>query len=280
MAPPFILQEFLCMQPRDNGPLPDDLPLMAPAKDEVREFPASKARSKPVDVKAPSTPTPAAAPQPGLSKSAGTVLAALTVLVLALAGFAAYSWQAAQLANQQLMQASDRIAALEARLSSTDASVSESSGSLAARINDLKTQQDKLAGEVDKLWSSAWRENQKSITAQSETLKTLDKRLDGVEKQAKETQSLAKQSSGDITVVKAQVDAAEEAAKSIDDVRATVKSQQKEVEKLSTATASNKTAVTKLDKRMQETEDWASSFNEFRRQVNLQLEVMREGGKK
>lgn len=266
------------MQPRDNGPLPDDLPSLVPAKDELREFPSAKTRNKPADAKT-SPSIRADDPQPGLSKAAGTVLAALTVVVLALAGFAAWSWQMAQQANQQLAQANERLVALEARLSSTDASVSESSGSLAARINELKAQQDKLATEVDKLWGSAWRENQKSITAHGETLKKLDKRLGDVDKQSKETQKLVKQAAGDITVVKAQVDAAEEAAKSIGDVRASVKSQQKELEKLASASASNKTAVARLDKRVQETEDWASSFNEFRRQVNLQLEMMRESGK-
>lgn len=268
------------MQQRDNGSFPDDLSSLVPAKDEVREFATSRQKTKPPEPKSPKAPPPNAnVPRGETPRSLWTVLMALIVVVLALAGLAAYSWQLSQIANQQLAQASERIANLEARLSSTDASVTESSGSLLGRINDLKVQQDKLVSEVDKLWNSAWRENQKSIVAHTEALKTIDKRLAGAEKQSKENLSLVKQAAGDITVVKAQVDAAEEAAKSIDDVRAAVKSQQKELEKLSTSVSGNKTSLQKLSKQVQENDEWASSFNEFRRQVNLQLEMMKEGGK-
>lgn len=267
---------------RDNGPLPDDLPSLVPAKDELRgDFSANRQRPKsPETLKPASRPAPARVPSAGTSGSVWTLLSALVIVVLALAGFAAYSWQMSQIANQQLAQAAERLANLEARLSTTDASVSESSGSLAARINDIKAQQDKLVSEVDKLWASAWRENQKSIGANTEALKALDKRLAAAEKQAKENLSLAKQAAGDITVVKAQVDAAEEAAKSIDNVRQSLNAQEKELEKIITASSNNKTSLQQLSKRLKETEDWSASFNEFRRQVNLQLEMMREGGGK
>lgn len=267
------------MQQRDNGPIPDDLSSLVPAKDELRDFSGARQRPKAPEPKQPLKPARDKAPQGSVSGSVWTMLVALIVVVLALAGFAAYSWQVSQIANQQLTQAAERLATLEAKLSTTDASVSESSGSLAARINDLKSQQDKLVSEVDKLWGSAWRENQKSIGANTEALKVLEKRLAAIEKQSKENLSLAKQAAGDIMVVKAQVDAAEEAAKSIDDVRQGVKAQAKELEKLSASASSNKTSLQQLSKRLKETEDWSASFNEFRRQVNLQLEMMREGGK-
>lgn len=268
------------MQQRDNGPFPDDLSSLVPAKDELRDFSGKRQQGKTPEPKPPVKPARGSAPQGNASGSMWTLLVALIVVVLALAGFAAYSWQMSQIANQQLAQASERLATLEAKLSTTDASVSESSGSLAARINDLKSQQDKLVSEVDKLWGSAWRENQKSIGSNTEALKALEKRLAATEKQSKESLSLAKQAAGDITVVKAQVDAAEAAAKSIDDVRQGVKAQAKELEQLSASASSNKTSLQQLSKRVKETEDWSASFNEFRRQVNLQLETMREGSGK
>jgi len=105
------------MQQRDNGSIPDDLSSLVPAKDEVRGFAASQQRPKSAETKQPVKPPRDSAPQGGTSGSTWTVLVALIVVVLALAGFAAYSWQMAQIANQQLTQASERLAALEARLS-------------------------------------------------------------------------------------------------------------------------------------------------------------------
>jgi len=265
------------MQQRDNGSIPDDLSSLVPAKDELRGFSANPPKPKNSETK--STPKAARdnSAQTNSTGSTSAILVALIGVVLALAGFSAYSWQMAQIANQQLTQASDRIAALEGRVSTTDASVTESSGSLAARINDIKAQQDKLVGEVDKLWSSAWRENQKSIGANTEALKALDKRLDAIEKQTKENLSLAKQAAGDITVVKAQVDQAEEASKSIDDLRQNLNAQKKAVDKLGETADANKAGLQKLSKQVKDNEDWTSSFNEFRRQTNLQLEMMKEG---
>jgi len=265
------------MQQRDNGSIPDDLSSLVPAKDELRGFSANSQKPKISEAKSTPKPSRDNTTQSSSSGSTWTVLIALIVVVLALAGFAAYSWQMSQIANQQVTQAAERIAALEGRLSTTDASVTESSGSLAARINDIKTQQDKLVGEVDKLWNSAWRENQKSIGANTEALKALDKRLDSIEKQTKENQSLAKQAAGDITVVKAQVDAAEEAVKSIDDLRQGLNAQKKAVDKLGETADANKASLQKLSKQVKDNEDWTSSFNEFRRQTNLQLEMMKEG---
>ena len=265
------------MPQRDNGSFPDDLSSLVPAKDELREFPASTRLTPktPDPVKPPANVPPQAVP-----KSLWLVLMALVTVVLALAGFAAYSWQLSQMANQQLTQASERIASLEARLSSTDASVTESSGSLAVRINELKAQQDKLVSDVDKLWASAWRENQKSIAAHGDALKAADKRVTELEKQVKENLSLVKQAAGDITLVKAQIDAAEEAAKSMIEVRQSVTAQSSQIEKMNTRLSGDHDNLQKLSRRVQETEDWAASFNEFRRQVNLQLEMMRDGGKK
>src|SRR5262245_21292683 len=110
------------MPQHDNGPIPDDLSSLVPAKDEMREFSATRQRpTKAAEPKSVAKPARSGGAEAGMPGSVWTVLVALVVVVLALAGFAAYSWQMAQIANQQLTQASERLAGLEARLSTTDA---------------------------------------------------------------------------------------------------------------------------------------------------------------
>ncbi len=80
------------------------------------------------------------------------------VVALAATAMAGLLYQQGVQLSAALAQSNLRISDLQGRLSTTDDSVNESSASMQVKIKDL-------AGEVDKLWASAWRKNGARIDA-------------------------------------------------------------------------------------------------------------------
>lgn len=92
------------------------------------------------------------------------VTATLAVLLACVASGAAY-----YLYDQSLKQAStiasaeNRILQLERKLSATDEEMGESTVALQVKVTELSEKTGELWEQMDKLWASAWRRNQKEI---------------------------------------------------------------------------------------------------------------------
>lgn len=111
---------------------------------------------------------------------AGTLLVVL-VLLLALAGLGGCYYLYTLLQQQQAvaLQAEDRIAELERKLSATDEEMGESTVALQVKVNELAEKSKELWEQMDKLWASAWRRNQKEITDLGAKVNTMQKDLNG-----------------------------------------------------------------------------------------------------
>lgn len=166
-------------------------------------------------------------------------------------------------ARQDLVQAQARIADLERRLSSSDDSWNQSSATMSVKIKELVGKTDTLWQEMDKLWASAWRRNQKDIGDQAALLKKQDAILKA---QAKSIEDMRKALSGGIS----------DTGKRIEQLEKTVAARQKVLDE--SVARFNKLAAEQasLTKRMQANEEWIESINTHRKQINQSLDSLRK----
>lgn len=107
--------------------------------------------------------TSATPPPPVQGHSNPGLLIFALLLGLASSGLSAYLfWQHTQQATA-LQQADLRIADLENRLSATGEEMGNSTVALQVKVNELSNRAEALWEQMDKLWASAWRRNQKDI---------------------------------------------------------------------------------------------------------------------
>lgn len=109
---------------------------------------------------------------------ASTVLVIL-VLLLALGGLGGCYYLYTLLQQQQAVaqDAESRLAELERKLSATDEEMGESTVALQVKVNELSEKSKETWEQVDKLWASAWRRNQKEITELSDKVSSMQKEL-------------------------------------------------------------------------------------------------------
>jgi chromosome segregation ATPase len=109
-------------------------------------------------------PNGAQPPAPTIVKANNQGLVISTLLIALIAagasGFLYYSQQQSQMA---LDSATTRILELENRLSATGEEMGNSTVALQVKVGELANRAEELWGQMDKLWASAWRRNQKDI---------------------------------------------------------------------------------------------------------------------
>lgn len=166
-------------------------------------------------------------------------------------------------ARVELGQAQSRIAELERQLSSSDESWSQSSVAMQVKLKDVADKTDTLWKEMDKLWASAWRRNQKDIGDQAELLKKQDALL---KSQAQAVAGLRQE-------LQTQGKSLGERAGSLEKSLA---ARQKAIDE--SLASLNRMAAEQgaLSKRVQTNEEWIESINAHRRQINQQLESLRQ----
>lgn len=188
---------------------------------------------------------------------------ALLVVALCL-GFAVGVWafvlhQQLSQAKTELADADRRLSELENRLSTADQGWNQSSVALQVRLKELMEKNDKMLAEVDKLWASAWRRNQKDIGDQNEALKKLD--------------TLLKQQTKTVEEIRLQAQAINQKASQLEQIGNT---RQKALD--DAVARLNKLAgeQAELAKRLKASDEWEASVNAFRRQTNQTLESLRQ----
>lgn len=109
-------------------------------------------------------PNGAQPPAPTIVKANNQGLVISTLLIALIAagasGFLYYTQQQSQMA---LDSATTRILELENRLSATGEEMGNSTVALQVKVGELANRTEELWGQMDKLWASAWRRNQKDI---------------------------------------------------------------------------------------------------------------------
>ena len=234
-----------------------DVPRIIATRDDV----ASSRRPR---AEASAEPRRAARAARSDAASAGNASGASTpllvmALIIGIAGCAAafLLWQQAGRLEQSLLQANQRIADLEGKLSTTDDSVTQSSAQMQVKIKEL-------AGEVDKLWASAWRKNDGRLTQLEGSMKKAAGTFDAHQRRLTALDSSTAK-------LNEQVNAAAGAAASV----ATLTQQQAALQQSNARLTSTVTTLSNTQRaqeaRIKESEQWVQSNIEFRKQVTQRL---------
>ena len=232
----------------------DTIPSMTPARDEVA---SRQARSNGRNKRTATSGT-------GGAGFLARLFICISLVVAAVA--CAWAWQlqqsldgsAALLANYET-----RIADLEARLSDTDEGLNESSAAMAVKIKELYS-------EVDKLWASAWRRNKAKIADLEKARDGLTSRVATLEKTDAAYSGQLKSLGGDLEKLRA-------VAGDLDRLITTADANQALIERLGDDVSRAALENSRLQKRMQDSEEWQASVDAFRRQVNQALLELKQG---
>ena len=241
-------------------PSPDDLhltdlPSIVPERDEIapyRRQPQAEVHEQ--RKQEPSAPAETVAGVPGVWRA--LTIAALLCAIAAVAG-AAVLFNHTQALERTLAQSNLRIADLEGRLSSTDDSVNQSSAAMQVKLKEV-------AGEVDKLWASAWRKNGARIDELEAALKKAGATVDADHRQLGEIAAAQ-------TKLQQRVASGEEIAAQLKTLKEQQGSLQSAIGRLNSTMNTLTGTQSAQESRLKESEQWVQSNVEFRRQVNQRL---------
>lgn len=157
-----------------NTPQNDDFPTIRLDDEDRRDYQQKKQSGQ-----KPSAGSPINDVQPTIkSKSGFPVTATLSLLIALGASGAAYYLYDLNLKQQLLVDNSQaRILELERRLSATGEEIGESTVALQVKVTELTERTTELWDQMDKLWASAWRRNQKEIADLSARVSTVQSNL-------------------------------------------------------------------------------------------------------
>ncbi|WP_100657034.1 hypothetical protein [Alteromonas flava] len=137
----------------------DDLPRIMLDEEDRRGY---QQKAKPSTAGA--SPAPSSSSAATSSGSSGNGLAVFALLLaLGAGGAAGYLYMQLQQQLTAATAAEARIADLENRLSATGEDLGESTVALQVKVSELSNRAEELWDQMDKLWASAWRRNQKEI---------------------------------------------------------------------------------------------------------------------
>lgn len=103
-------------------------------------------------------------PPPPVQNSSSNGLAVFALLLgFAASGLSGYLFWQNTTQSELLKQSELRIADLENRLSATGEEMGNSTVALQVKVTELSNRAEELWDQMDKLWASAWRRNQKDI---------------------------------------------------------------------------------------------------------------------
>lgn len=143
-----------------NNSKQDDFPTIRLEEEDRRPHQNKK---QPVNAKPAENNAPESHPAPVKKSFPFTALLSLLIASAACGG-CYYLYDLNQKQSQAFMAAEARIVELESKLSATDEEMGESTVALQVKVNELTEKTTELWEQMDKLWASAWRRNQKEIT--------------------------------------------------------------------------------------------------------------------
>ncbi|MEE4662005.1 MAG: hypothetical protein V2J89_16165 [Halieaceae bacterium] len=241
-------------RPADTPGDLDNIPSMVPARDEVA---SRQARGAARNKRATSS-----------SEGGAGLLARLFICIALVVAAVACAWawqlqQSLERSDKLLLEYETRIADLEARLSDTDEGLNESAAAMSVKIKELYS-------EVDKLWASAWRRNKAKIADLEASRDALNNKLATLEKTDAAYSSQLKSLGGDLQKLR-------DVAGDLDRLITTADANQALLERLGDDVSRAALETSRLQKRLQDAEEWQASVDAFRRQVNQTLLELRQG---
>lgn len=197
------------------------------------------------------------------------MLFVLTVLVVGLAAGGYYLFDRLQAAQGQLQLAQQRLEVLEQRLSSADESLEENSVTTAVKLKELDS-------EIRKLWDNVWKKQKQELAEHEAQLAKNEKRLVSIESR---NSKLDAQLQKALKAYSADGEERKSMAGKLDRVIAQAEVNRKtllEVNKKLTEGGSLDARVDSLERRLEQSEQWLDSVNAFRKQVNRDIEALRQ----
>lgn len=181
----------------------DDFPTIRLDEEDRRAY-QQKKQPAPGNGKKTATGTPPPSSNAPAAKSGGNGLWVTLVALIALAGLGGCYYLYTLLQQQQAVaeQAETRIAQLEKKLSATGEEIGESTVALQVKVTELSNKTQELWEQMDKLWASAWRRNQKEIADLGDRVTNVQS---GLEKNIQSVSGDVKSTSAEIAKVRNQL---------------------------------------------------------------------------
>lgn len=200
------------------------------------------------------------------TKKPSSMIKALLLLMpyVALAATAWYFYQQQINVTRSLESSSQRIQQLENQLSATGEEMGESTIALKVKLEAIGEKTELLLSEMDKLWASAWRKNQKEIKELNSTSIKI------VQQQDKTIEAMSLQSNT-INELKDKITATEFSVNSVSEQIMALNSVKTEIKSLSSALSTLDANAKSRDKQQMFT---ATTVNEFDTSLQLLLERM------
>lgn len=216
----------------------------------------------------PSIKTQKANNSPQAVKTNKTFSVAKVFLILmpyvAIAGAAWYFHQQQLSVNTVQESSAQRIQQLENQLSATGEEMGESTIALKVKLEAIGEKTELLLSEMDKLWASAWRKNQKEI-------KELNSKSIKIEQQQDKVLETTSLQSNTISELKDKITATEFSINSVSEQVMALNTIKTEVKSLSSALSTLDANAKSRDKQQMFT---ATTVNEFDTSLQLLLERM------
>ncbi|MEX1670397.1 hypothetical protein AB4876_15865 [Zhongshania guokunii] len=222
-------------------------------------------------------PQAAVAPPPvANSGGGGFVMFMLTVLILALAAVSYYLFDQLTATQQQLQLGQGRIDLLEQRLSVADESITESSVSTQVKLKELDV-------EVRKLWDNVWKKQKEELAQHDVSLAKQKADLDKAEKRIAALETKLRTSDEQVAKIAKSYNSERESLTSmagkLDRVIAQAEVNRKQLLDMGKQVASGgalDARVKDIERRVTQNDEWLDSINAFRKQVNRDIESMRQ----
>jgi len=230
---------------------------IAPAHDEIASY--KRSQKKGLASKFGEVPEEHAV---GVGAGTKTLLFLLVVALLGALGWSFLLNQRLQMAEKAVISYEARISDLEKRLSITDEDMTDSQASMQVKIKELDS-------EIRKLWDNVWKKSKAQLASHEATLKKHDVFIVGAKKQLKNNESVIKGLSDGLAKTRTMqnlVSAHEQKLAAQEGLIETTS------DKLNLVT----TDINKLNRRVKDNEEWVESINGFRRQVNRDINALKQ----
>lgn len=177
-----------------NNSKNDEFPTIRLDEEDRRDY-QTKRQASPSKSATPSSSLSSSTPSPApTSGGSGIWMVLVALIAFAACGGCYYLYTLLQQQKVVAQEAEKRILQLENKLSATGEEIGESTVALQVKVTELTNKTNELWEQMDKLWASAWRRNQKEIADLGDRVgnvqNALNKNISGVSDDVK-TQAAA-----------------------------------------------------------------------------------------
>lgn len=240
---------------------------ITPAHDEIASYKRTKAKGS---LASSIGEVPDVAAGAGGVGGVSTVVLVMVVLVLmATAGLSVFLYQKLKVAEKSIAVYELRISDLERRLSVTDESMSESSVAIKVKVRELDS-------EIRKLWDNVWKKAKQQLAEQDAMLQKHQQSIAANEGFISSAKQQFASNTKVVEDLRGQLEQAQQMRETVMANQARLALQDDKLDNSTDKVNVLNSNVNKLGKRVESTEEWIESINGFRRQVNRDINQLKQ----